>query len=107
MFPDHNPDDSDDPEDQAPCARCVARQLQDWIDEAMRAAVVPEDWWFPVVELTATAHTLHILIGGITVWDSDEDDPEDLTFAYCQQAYRTAVLPLAHVASYGLKPKAP
>ena len=49
MFPDHNPDDSDDPEDQAPCAMCVARQLQDWIDEAMRAAVVPEDWWFPVV----------------------------------------------------------
>lgn len=105
MFPCH---DSADADDSTPlCAMCLVRRLQEWIDEAIDAAGSRPDWWFPIAGLTASEHTLQIYIGEIPVWDSEEDDLEDLTFAYCQQAFRTAVLPLAHVASYGLAPKAP
>jgi hypothetical protein len=95
-------DDAD--ADLAPCAFCLVRQLQEWIDAAGDAFGAGQDWEFPLAGLTMTDETLQVFIGDTPVWNSQVDDPADLTLAACQQAFRTAVLPLAHVASYGLAP---
>jgi hypothetical protein len=57
----------------------IARKLNEWIGEMYNQGREP------VVSLVISPYIVCLLVGDVCVWDSENNDIEDLTFDFCKE----------------------
>lgn len=70
-------------------AAFIVQQLRDWIDNTEGLPV------FPIPALDYSPQGIQITIGTFAVYDSEEDEPEEMTVEFCKQQFIESVQELA------------
>lgn len=68
----------------------VCRELQEWLENVEGTSGTP------IVALTITFATTTIEVGGVVVWNCQDNDDAELNFDFCKKAFQDEILELTN-----------